>query len=63
MQGLAGAEEDELIALREQQEAHAEEFEDLLSCLGQETAKVRSTDMPEHYESWTYCQSTSRVQA
>ena len=37
---MAGAAEAELTALREQQEANAAEFEDLLSCLGQETAKV-----------------------
>lgn len=37
---MAGAAEAELTALREEQEANAAEFEDLLSCLGQETAKV-----------------------
>lgn len=40
VQGMAGAAEAELTALREEQEANAAEFEDLLSCLGQETAKV-----------------------
>ncbi len=39
-QDLAGAADTELAELRQQQADSTAEFEDLLSCLGQETAKV-----------------------